>query len=98
MQIKYNTAFLTKLEDLLSKNNYIIRYEKGRFKSGYCILRNEKTIVINKFCSLEGKINALIEILRIIKPELKNLDDKMKVLYNELFESKQQLTLFEKIK
>lgn len=54
---------LLKLEDLLKANNYIIRYEKGNFKSGTCTLLQNKVIVINKFSDLETKVNSLINII-----------------------------------
>jgi hypothetical protein len=40
--IKYTAAFLTKMEDLISESDYMLRYEKGTFKSGYCLLRDQK--------------------------------------------------------
>jgi hypothetical protein len=67
--IKYTPQYLQKLEDLLKENNYTIRNEKGNFKSGYCILEFKRVIVINKFSTIESRINALIEIL-------KELDEK----------------------
>ena len=42
MQIKYTSNFLSKLEDLFSESSYILRYEKGNFQSGYCILKDSK--------------------------------------------------------
>ncbi|MEO5571129.1 MAG: hypothetical protein ABIT08_04140 [Bacteroidia bacterium] len=62
--IKYTPQYLQKLEDLLKENNYTIRNEKGNFKSGYCILEFRRVIVINKFSTIESRINALIEILK----------------------------------
>jgi|GEM_PF-553769 len=62
--IKYTPQYLQKLEDLLKENNYTIRNEKGNFKSGYCILDFKRVIVINKFSTIESRINAMIEILK----------------------------------
>jgi hypothetical protein len=76
MEIKYTKHFLNKLEDIFSESDYILRYEKGNFKSGYCILRDNKIAVINKFYSLEGKINCIIEILREVHLNTENLSDK----------------------
>jgi len=80
MEIKYTKHFLNKLEDLFSESDYILRYEKGNFKSGYCILRENKIAVINKFYSLEGKINCIIEILREVSLNTENLSDKNHLL------------------
>ncbi|NVJ87036.1 MAG: hypothetical protein HWE15_12065 [Algoriphagus sp.] len=63
MAIKYTRHFLDKLENLFASSEYILRYEKGNFKSGYCILKETKIVIINKYFPLEGKINALVDIL-----------------------------------
>ena len=67
MAIKLTKSFQKKLELLLESQDYIIRFEKGNFKSGYCIIRNRKVIIINKYFTIEGKINALIEIIESLK-------------------------------
>ena len=63
MAIKYTKHFLDKLENLFSETEYMLRYEKGNFKSGYCVLNESKIVIINKYFPLEGKITALVEIL-----------------------------------
>ena len=67
MNIKLTKQFQKKLELLLESQGYKIRFEKGNFKSGYCIIRNNKVIIINKYFTVEGKINALIEIIESLK-------------------------------
>ncbi len=84
MQIKYSRHFLNKLEDIFSGSDYILRYEKGNFKSGYCIIRDTKVVVVNKFYSLEGKINCLLEILKSIEFNTEKLDPKNLKLYTDL--------------
>ncbi len=54
---------LTKAEEMLKALDYKIRYEKGNFKSGSCVVWNKKMIVISKFYSVEEKIKAIIEVL-----------------------------------
>ena len=76
MEIKYTKHFLNKLEDIFSESDYILRYEKGNFKSGYCILKDNKIAVINKFYSLEGKINCIIEIVREVELSTETLSEK----------------------
>ena len=63
MAIKYTKHFLDKLENLFSETDFMLRYEKGTFKSGYCVLNESKIVIVNKYFPLEGKINALIDIL-----------------------------------
>jgi len=84
MTIKYTNHFLNKLEDIMSETDYILRYEKGNFQSGYCILNESKVAVINKFFALEGKINSLVEILRSIEVDTTKLSDNNKKFYSEL--------------
>ena len=36
------------LMDIFEKMDYKIIMDKGNFNTGYCVLENEKTIVINK--------------------------------------------------
>jgi hypothetical protein len=64
--LKYNAQLQKKIEDIFGELNYTIRYEKGNFNSGYCVLEHKKVVVINKFHSLEAKIGALMEIVQQI--------------------------------
>ena len=84
MEVKYTRHFLNKLEDIFSESDYILRYEKGNFKSGYCIINDTKVVVVNKFYSLEGKINCLYEILKLIELNMEGLSTKNLKLYQEL--------------
>jgi len=82
--IKYTVPFLTKLEDLIAESDYTMRYEKGNFKSGYCVLKDQKIIIINKFFTTEGKINAVLEILKGITLNQERFTEKSQKLYEEL--------------
>jgi hypothetical protein len=76
MAIKYTKHFLDKLENLFSASNYILRYEKGNFKSGYCVLKENKVVIVNKYFPMEGKINALIDILSELNFDPMEFKDK----------------------
>jgi hypothetical protein len=82
--IKYTTQFLTKFEDMIAESDYTLRYEKGNFKSGYCVLRDQKIIIVNKFYTTEGKINALLEILKNVELDGTRFTEKSQKLYEEL--------------
>ena len=88
MTIKYTNHYLHKLEDLMAETNYTLRYEKGNFKSGYCILNSDKVAVINKYFS---KINCLVDIIKEIEVDQDKLSDKNKQLYHELSQTKLEL-------
>jgi hypothetical protein len=67
---------LEKLEMLLKTTGYKVRYEKGNFKTGACLLQNSKIIVVNKFSGLESKIMAISELARSLDMDCNLLDDK----------------------
>lgn len=77
LSIKYTAGTLKKLEQLFEEARYRIRYEKGQFHSGYCILEDKKIAVINKFLDIEGRINALLEIIPGISFKEKELSGDM---------------------
>ena len=84
MSFKYTPNTLKKLEELYEEARYIIRYEKGNFNSGYCILEERRVVVINKFFSIEGRINALVEILPSITINEGELSGEMLKWYKQL--------------
>lgn len=71
MSFKYTPTALKKIEQIYDEAKYLVRYEKGNFASGYCVLEHKKVVVVNKFLNVEGRINALLEILPsiIVEPE-----------------------------
>ena len=84
MPIKYSNNFLNKLEDILSETPFILRYEKGNFKSGYCILKDTQIVIVNKYFTTEGKINCLVDIINQLDIDVNDLSDKNKKLFSEL--------------
>jgi hypothetical protein len=73
--LKYTTSTLNRIQELVKEAGYILRYEKGNFKSGYCVLRDKKVIVINKYFETEARINSLIEILPTLEFKMEELSD-----------------------
>ena len=82
--MKVTKHLQTKLEDVFKALNYSVRYERGSFKSGHCLIEERNVIVINKFYPLESKVNALVEILRTINPDLSALDPAQAKLVRKL--------------
>ncbi|AXY77426.1 hypothetical protein D3H65_27110 [Paraflavitalea soli] len=70
--MKYTQNTLDKIERILDEVEYVVRYERGNFQSGYCILEARKVVVLNKFLQMEGRINTLIDLI----PQL-NIDPDM---------------------
>jgi hypothetical protein len=73
--MKWTKTTLKKLEELYGELGYKIRYEKGQFQSGHCLVEQQKIVVINKFFDTEGRIQALIDILERIEWVDGNLSD-----------------------
>lgn len=83
---------LDNLQELLKLAGYTVRYEKGNFNSGFCLLENTKTMVINKFSTLDAKINALSQMVintQIVDELIPN--DKLKKVLYTLQQTKLQL-------
>lgn len=70
--MKYTQHTLDKIERILDEVEYVVRYERGNFQSGYCILEARKVVVLNKFLQMEGRINTLIDLI----PQL-NIDPEL---------------------
>ena len=85
--IKFTKQFLAKLEDIFSESDYTLRYERGNFQSGYCLLNEEKVAIVNKFFPLDGRISSLVEILRSININQDRLSEKNRILYQEIFQT-----------
>jgi hypothetical protein len=88
MELKYTRHFLNRLEDLFAESDYILRYEKGTFRAGFCILKDMKVAVVNKYFPLEGKINCLYEILQSIALDTSLLSSKNQAFYAEICQGK----------
>ena len=90
-EVKYTKHYLNKLEDIFAESEYSLRYEKGNFKPGYCILKDSRIAIVNKYYTLEGKINCLIEIIKAIEIDPQALGNKNQSLYLELSQTKLEL-------
>ena len=84
MSFKYTPATLRKLEQLFEEARYTVRYEKGSFNSGYCILEDRRVVVINRFLAIEGRINALLEILPTVTINEAELSGEMLKWYQQI--------------
>ena len=92
--MKYTQTTLDKIEKIIAETGYIIRYERGTFQSGFCILEDRKVLVLNKFLQLEGRINTLIDLIPQLKingdtltPESKKVFDDIMGRYHSANES-----------
>ena len=84
MSLTVTNHTLEKLEAILKLLDYRVRYEKGNFKTGACMLESSKVVVVNKFANLESKIQALVELIRELDIQDQLLDEKQKHLVHTL--------------
>lgn len=88
--MKYNQSTLNKLEKLIEETGYIVRFERGNFQSGFCILEEKKVVVLNKFLPLEGRINTLIDLLPQLQIDVEKLSPESKKVFDD--SAKQQIS------
>jgi hypothetical protein len=77
---------LQKLEALFGELGYLIRYEKGNFNSGYCIVENRNIVVINKFFDAPARAGVLLEILGTLQFDPGILGEKSAKFYQKILE------------
>ena len=82
--MKYTQTTLDKIEKLIGEAGYIVRYERGSFQSGFCILEDKKVVVLNKFLQLEGRINTLIDLIPQLKIEEEALSPESKKIFLDI--------------
>ena len=82
--MKFNQQTLQKLEAILSQSDYVIRYERGNFQSGWCLLEAKKVVVLNKFLDVEGRINTLLDLIPQITIHYDKLTIESQRLYDEV--------------
>jgi len=88
MALSYTQHTLEKLESLLKSLGFKLRYEKGNFKTGACILEQSRVIIVNKFSNLENKIMSLADLLQNTKTDDSLLDEKQKAFLYLLKQTK----------
>ncbi len=81
--MKANQTSLDKLGNILNEAGYTMRYERGSFQSGWCLLEAKSVVVLNKFLDIEGRINTLIDLV----PQLSINYDKLTLESQKLYDN-----------
>ncbi len=75
---------IDELKQVASQLGISVRFEKGDFKGGFCIVKENKIIVINKFANTQRKAAILATALKelgvddiYINPRLREIIDEM---------------------
>ncbi|MFL5786842.1 MAG: hypothetical protein ACJ748_02210 [Flavisolibacter sp.] len=82
--MKYTQTTLDKIGKVIEEAGYIVRYERGSFQSGFCILEERKVVVLNKFLQLEGRINTLIDLIPQLKIDTLALSPESKRVFEDI--------------
>jgi hypothetical protein len=88
--LKISKSNLEKLELLFKEQHYAVRYEKGNFNSGYCIVESKKIVVINRFYDIEGRINILLDILVTLSVDEQLFSEKSLLVYKQIEKEQEQ--------
>ncbi len=89
--VKPSQAYLDKLQQILTDCNYTIRFERGTFQSGWCLLEQKRIVVLNKFLDVEGRINTLSEIIPQVQVNFDKLTLESQKLYTEIMNKQTSL-------
>ncbi|MDR3668576.1 MAG: hypothetical protein P4L35_17180 [Ignavibacteriaceae bacterium] len=76
--------FIQELKALAVQLGAEVRFEKGDFKGGYCLLKESKIIVINKMANLQRKAMILSMALKELGIDEIFLTPRLRELINEM--------------
>lgn len=90
--LPYTQNTLNKLERLLHSLGFKVRYERGNFRSGTCLLQHENILVVNRFSDIEIKVKAMIDVLRGLEiDQAIVLDEKQRKLIRLIHQTRLDL-------
>ena len=64
-----------------------VRFERGDFKGGYCILKESKVIIINKLTNHQKKVMILSAALKELGVDKVYISPKLREIIDEMAES-----------
>ncbi len=79
---------IQELKDIAKQLGADVRFEKGDFKGGYCILKDSKVVVINKTANLQRKVMILSMALKELGIDQIYLTPKIREIVDEMTEIK----------
>lgn len=75
---------LQELKSVADQLGASVRFEKGDFKGGYCIVHDKKVIVINKMTNLQRKVMILSSALKELGVEEIYLSPRIREVIEEM--------------
>jgi hypothetical protein len=82
--MKFTQSYLDKLQNILNESGYAVRYERGTFQSGWCLLEQKRIVVLNKFLDIEGRTNTLFDLIPQLNIDFDKLTHESQKLYEEV--------------
>ncbi|MGE5431414.1 MAG: hypothetical protein ACM3QX_10080 [Syntrophomonadaceae bacterium] len=79
---------LKDLKALAAELGATVRFEKGDFKGGYCLLKDSKVIVINRMANMQRKAMILSAALKELGIDEIYLTPKLREIIDEMNEEK----------
>jgi len=76
------------LKSIASQLGATVRFEKGDFKGGYCLIKESKVIVINKSTNLQRKATILSAALKELGVDEIYLNPKLREIIEEMGDGK----------
>ena len=77
---------ILELKDIAKRLGAEVRFEKGDFKGGYCLLKENRVIVINKFAGIQKKVMILSAALKEIGVDQIYLAPRLREIIDEMAE------------
>jgi len=81
---------LTKTEALLKAAGYSVRYERGHFRAGYCVVHERKVIVVNRFFDPAARVLKLRELIAGLEISYEELPEEHHELFADILKSNPQ--------
>ncbi len=75
------------LKALSAQLGATVRFEKGDFKGGYCLLKESKVVVINKGAPLQRKVIILSMALKELGVDQMYLSPRVREMIDEMAET-----------
>jgi hypothetical protein len=79
---------IQELKEIARQLGAEVRFEKGDFKGGYCVLKDSKVVVINKNANLQKKVVILSMALKELGIDQIYLTPKVREIIDEMAETK----------
>lgn len=77
-------SILRDLKSLANQMGATVRFERGDFQGGYCILKESKVIVINKLASTQRKVMTLSAALNELGVDSVYLPPRLREIIEEM--------------